>query len=57
VLDRTTMGSVAANAIGLKTDRLGTAETRRITAIMIKFGWEPKRDMHGRWWARRATRT
>src|SRR5262249_21061775 len=55
VSHRTTLGSVAANALGFKTDRLGTADQRRITAIMTKLGWEPKRTNSDRWWQRRGT--
>jgi hypothetical protein len=29
---------------------LGTADQRRIAAILIHLGWEPKRDEKGRWW-------
>jgi predicted P-loop ATPase len=51
---KTVIAGVALFALGLKTDRLGTADQRRITAIMTKLGWEPKRDMHGRWWQLRS---
>jgi len=49
---KTTIGSVATNALGFKTDQLGTADQRRIAAILTTLGWEQKRDMHGRWWAK-----
>jgi predicted P-loop ATPase len=37
-------------ARGTPIARLGTADQRRLTAIMVTLGWQPKRDMHGRWW-------
>ena len=36
---RTTIGSVATNALGIKTDRLGTADQRRVSAIMTTLKW------------------
>jgi hypothetical protein len=46
-LSRTTSGSVATNALGFKVERFGTADQRRITAVMIDLGWRPQRDQHG----------
>ena len=54
-LTRTTIAAIATSALDFKADRLGTADQRRITAILTTLGWEPKRDMHGRWWERRMT--
>jgi predicted P-loop ATPase len=51
-LTKTTIPTIAVNALGFKTDRIGTADQRRITAILTDFGWKPKRDMHRRWWER-----
>ena len=34
-----TIGRVAATALYLKTDRLGTSEQNRIRAIMTNLGW------------------
>jgi predicted P-loop ATPase len=47
---RTTIASVATSAIGLTVDRIGTADQRRIFAIMTALGWQPRRDRSGRWW-------
>jgi predicted P-loop ATPase len=35
---------------GTPINRLGTADQRRITAILTKLNWIPKRDKHDRWW-------
>jgi predicted P-loop ATPase len=35
---------------GTPINRLGTADQRRITAILVHLGWEPKRDNQERWW-------
>jgi Virulence-associated protein E-like domain/Bifunctional DNA primase/polymerase, N-terminal len=39
-------------ARGTPIARLGTADQRRLTAIMTVLGWQSKRDKHGRWWER-----
>jgi predicted P-loop ATPase len=49
-LDRVTLLQVARGALDFKTDRLGTADQRRIAAILTNLGWKSKRDMRGRWW-------
>jgi predicted P-loop ATPase len=36
---KTTIGSVASNAIDMKLERLGTADQRRIAGIMTTLGW------------------
>jgi predicted P-loop ATPase len=53
---RTTVKQIATSAdcLGIKTDRLGTADQRRITAILTKLDWVSKRDNSGRWWEPRA---
>ena len=48
--DRTTVGEVAHCALRLDTPRLGTAEQRRIAAIMRGLGWKRKRGNAARWW-------
>jgi predicted P-loop ATPase len=45
----TTVG-VALGALFIDVPRLGTTETRRITAILSRLAWKPRRSMAGRWW-------
>jgi predicted P-loop ATPase len=51
-LIKTTMAEIAVDALGFKTARIGTADQRRIAAVLTTLGWKPKRDMHRRWWER-----
>jgi len=51
-LSKTTIAAIATNALGFKTDRIGTADQRRIIAILVTLGWKPKRDERSRWWKR-----
>jgi predicted P-loop ATPase len=51
-LTKTTIGAIAVNALGFRTERIGTADQRRIAAILTNLGWRPKRDAHRRWWER-----
>jgi predicted P-loop ATPase len=53
----TTVGAVAINALGLKHERIGTADQRRIMAIMTAQGWRraKKRGNAGeRYWEKAA---
>jgi predicted P-loop ATPase len=47
---RTTVHEIARNALSLEIGRLGGAEQKRIAAILLKLGWEPRRNKHERWW-------
>jgi predicted P-loop ATPase len=64
---RTTIMQVAIGSLGYQgkhripndrdtpINRLGTADQRRIAAVMTTLGWrQGKRDMHGRWWTKPA---
>jgi predicted P-loop ATPase len=49
-LDKTTVGEVAEKLF-IGRDRLGTAEQRRISAALLRLGWEMRRGTGGtRWW-------
>ena len=53
---RVTVGDVAQHALFFETQRIGTAEARRITAAMTNLGWKRERDdgktdwQGKRWW-------
>ena len=51
---RVTIGQVARDALCIETQRIGTAETRRIAAVLEQLGWrrQPKDWQGTRWWAR-----
>ena len=49
---RVTVGQIAKQALGMETAKIGTADQRRIFAVLINLGWsrQPK-DWEGkRWW-------
>jgi predicted P-loop ATPase len=50
-----TTAQVAEGALGLKPDRLGLPEQRRIAAIMRRLGWTLKHTKTGNVWIRPAT--
>jgi predicted P-loop ATPase len=49
-LSKTTLAAVATNGLGFKTDRIGTADQRRIAAVLTALEWKPGRDSRERWW-------
>jgi hypothetical protein len=52
-INRTTVADVATKALDMKTDRMGTADQRRIVAILSLLGWTQQRNKFERWWERR----
>jgi predicted P-loop ATPase len=51
-LAKTTIAAIAIDVLGFNTARIGTADQRRIAAILTNLGWKPKRDNRARWWER-----
>jgi predicted P-loop ATPase len=41
---RVTVGDVATGALGFDTNRVGTADARRIAAVMINLRWKRERE-------------
>jgi predicted P-loop ATPase len=54
--DRVLVGEIARTALYIETPRIGTADVRRITAVMERLGWHRlKVDGKGkRWWGPRS---
>jgi predicted P-loop ATPase len=52
--DKVTIGQVAREALSIETQRLGTAEQRRIAAVLELLGWRrvPKDRTGRRWWTK-----
>jgi predicted P-loop ATPase len=50
--DRVTVGEIAKNALHIETARVGTADQRRIGAVLYSLGWRPIRDYQGRAYVR-----
>jgi predicted P-loop ATPase len=51
-LERTTIASVATGAVGMGLERIGTADQRRISAILTALGWKQRRANLGRFWVK-----
>ena len=53
-LDRVTIFDIAKHGLFFDTPRIGTADQRRVTAILQGLGWKRAKRGHGgvRWWAR-----
>jgi predicted P-loop ATPase len=45
---RVRVTDVASEALMMERAKLGTAEQRRIAAVLVKLGWKPVRDWQGR---------
>jgi predicted P-loop ATPase len=52
--DKVTVGEIARDALFIDTPRLGTADQRRITAVLEHLRWQrtPRGAQGKRWWAR-----
>ena len=53
-MEKVTVGQVARGALGIETQRIGTAEQRRIAAVLEQLGWKrlPKDWKGKRWWSK-----
>jgi hypothetical protein len=51
---RVTIGQIAKQALFIETPRIGTADQRRIAAVLTNLGWtrEPKDGEGKRWWSK-----
>lgn len=50
--ERVTVTQVAREGLGLETPRIGTAEQRRVSAVLQRLGWIAVRDWKGRGYVR-----
>lgn len=48
---KTTILEIARDALSITTDRIGTADQRRICAALRRLGWSEHRTGKARWWA------
>jgi predicted P-loop ATPase len=53
-IDKVTVGEIAHQVLGFETAaRIGTADQRRIIAVLERLGWQRgKREMGKRWWVK-----
>jgi predicted P-loop ATPase len=51
-LSRVRVTDIARNALAIESAKIGTAEQRRIAAVLTGLGWEPIRDWQGRAYVR-----
>ena len=51
---RVTVGQIAKQALGMETAKIGTADQRRIAAVLTNLGWnrQPKDGEGKRWWSK-----
>jgi predicted P-loop ATPase len=50
---RVTLSQVAGGALKLEVGRVGTADQRRLSKVMVRLEWKPaKRTEAGRWWSK-----
>lgn len=49
-LSRVRVTDVASQALSIERAKIGTAEQRRIAAVLVKMGWRSKRDSQARWY-------
>src|SRR5277367_5544094 len=52
LLSRVRVADVASGALSREKAKIGTAEQRRISAVLIKLGWKSKREAQARWYVR-----
>jgi predicted P-loop ATPase len=52
--DKVTIGQIARDGLYIETPRIGTADQRRIGAVLDQLGWHrlPKDWQGKRWWAK-----
>ena len=50
--ERVSVGEIATDALSFETRRIGTADQRRIAAILERAGWKSARDWKGRCYVR-----
>jgi predicted P-loop ATPase len=51
-ISRVRVTDIARNVLGIDSAKIGTAEQRRIAAVLVGLGWKPIRDWQGRGYVR-----